>query len=103
MKDFFGTLTQIALALSLAIYLALTNGFVYMKAYEWLVLPAMPNLPIIAYWHFVGLISFWSLINTKMSVIKEEYQLPSRERYSMGLLKPWMALIIAWIVCTIIS
>lgn len=88
-----GAIILIAVALC---YGALVWGLVLYKFWYWFLLPVFTTVPNITYVQAVGLVFVVSLFHTVNSqIIKKEYKDETSSNV-VGLIAPWLTLLLGW-------
>ncbi len=84
----------------LLLYGSFVKGFIVYKFWYWFLLPAFPTVPHISYIHAVGLslllVLFHQVDSTKKSIVGNE--IVTKPDYGLGLIYPWLVLLMGWVV-----
>lgn len=102
MESFLKVLFVMLFVTLAILYGSLSWAFVTLKYWNWFVLPVFPALPILTFHQCVGLSFVVSLFHSRSVIsIKEEYRDKTQE-IILGIVAPWLTLIMAWVVRSLI-
>ena len=103
MEALIALIIIVVLIVGLVLYSSFSWGYVSSIIYKWFILSQFPELPLIQWWQFAGIMFFINCFihDTTTHYLKDEVKDNSKS-LTTSLLSPWLLLFGAWIFKTIL-